>query len=155
MTDRQQLAFNNPLFSIFLLKGDTLHRVDMRLPTGIWFSTYLTLNAFERPFSWSASAGFVKRITAQGNRAGDAIPTGQWDAEMKVLAMNEVARLLRGVGRSDGGQHWDRAEIGNLSFRAWRRLSPEEEAQIENRRAAEVTAFTVFPDRWEDEQRTL
>lgn len=155
MTNRQQLAFDNPLFSIFLLKGDTLHREDMPLPTGIFFSTYLTLNAFERPFSWSASAGFVKRVTARGNRAGDAIPVERWDAEMKVLAMNEVARLLRGVGRSDGGQHWDRAEIGALSFRAWRRLSPEEESQIEKRRAAEVTAFTVFPDRWEDEQRTL
>ncbi|MGE0131925.1 MAG: hypothetical protein AB7U82_27895 [Blastocatellales bacterium] len=155
MNTRQRIAFNEPLLSLFQITANTVYREDRLLPSGIFFSTYLTVHAFEHPFSWHASAGFVRSISEQGNAPGVAIRVAEWDDEMKVLAMNECSFLLRGIGRSDGGQHWDKAEIGALSFQAWRRCSADEYQQIVSRRADVAPVSTLFPVEWESKRRII
>jgi hypothetical protein len=155
MTPRQKIAYDNPLFSLFQITANLLYREDKQLPTGIYFSTYLTLDAFEQPFSWHAAVGFITCLTLKGNDPGAAIPVEKWDDQMKVLAMNAAAELLRGVGRTDGGEHWDKAEIHALSFQAWRRLSLDESLVVARRRDEEASAVRVFPIEWEPLQRSL
>jgi hypothetical protein len=155
MTSRQLIAFNNPLFSLFQVTGNTMYREDRLLSTGIFFSTYLTVHAFEHPFSWHASAGFVRSINAVGNAPGVAIPVIEWTDEQKVLAMNEVASMLQGIGERDGSELWHKAQILTISFQAWRRMSADEYLQTTRHRAAVAPACTEFPDAWEPRQRII
>ena len=155
MTSRQQRALNNPLFSIFQIAGNTIYREDRMLPSGFFFSTSVTVDAFVEPFAWHAAAGFVRSINEKGNAPGEAVPVSQWDDQQKVLAMNQCANLLRGVGRSDGGEHWDRAEVGKISFQAWRRLSVEEMSAVTKHRADVAPANKLLPLRWEPQQRVI
>lgn len=147
MTPRQQIAFDNPLLSIMYAKEE-IFRERRTLPTGTVYQTVVTLDAFEQPFSWHVAAGFFKP------NSETAIITANWDDAMKLLAMNDVRSLLVGVGRKDGGQHWDKAEICIQSFQAWRRCSPEENAAVERYREAMKPCFTLFPKPWEPLQRS-
>lgn len=146
MTSRQQIAFDNPLLS-FLYAKDELFRERRVLPTGMIYQTIITLDAFERPFSWHVAAGFLRVDETP-------ISVALWDDSMKVLAMNDVKALIAGVGRRDGGEHWDKAEIHRMTFQAWRRCSPEENAAVERYREAMKPCFTLFPNSWEALQRS-
>ena len=156
MTDRQTIAFNHPLFSLFqLTDSQALYRVDKQLPTGIYISTYLTVDAYETPFAWHVAVGYARRVTMRRHNPDAVIRVEHWDDEMTVIAMNTAAELLVGVGTQDGGEHWDKAEIHELSFQAWRRLSAEEYLYIDAQRVDQASAIKLFPVGWESLQRSI
>jgi hypothetical protein len=155
MTPRQQLAYDNPLFSIFQLTGNNLWREETDLPTGIRLQTWFTVNAYEEPFAWHAAAGFVRRVFANPKQDWEAIPYKEWDKMQQLLAAQACRDLLVGVGRTDGGEHWDSCHSYELCIQANRRMSEEEAAPIMRRRLFEAPLLALYPSKWEKLLRTF
>lgn len=140
--ERQNLAFEWPIWKV-AQASDGLFRCQRPLPNGLWLQSVLTIDCFAKPNCWHCAVGFLRKpakLTSPANSDVihrqmielEAMPVIQWQREEKMLAMSAARSLLSEVGDLQS-LSWMHAEYFQMTFQAWRKLSSDEQQNINSK----------------------
>lgn len=161
--ERQRLAFESPIWRVAQAQDELFAHIH-HLPTGLFLKSVLTVDCFDKPWSWHVAVGLLRRV-GKPAKAGqktevlkremlecEAVPLTTWSREEYQLAMTIARELLAGVGQAQSVS-WTNASVYQFTLQAWRDLSADERVNVEAKMAelSNVGAFQFTGrDRYSD-----